>query len=71
MKKILLNNGIGEIHIPLVFSTADAAQSEFERAAEILRRNSARIASLEVCAGSCADSAVAGFTRGEIGRAHV
>ncbi len=64
MKKILLNNGIGEIHIPLVFSTADAAQSEFERAAEILRLNSAQVVGLEVCAGSFADSAVADFTRG-------
>lgn len=64
MKKILLNNGVGEIHIPLVFSTADDAKSEFEKAAEIIRLNAAHVVCLEVCAGSYADSAVDDFTRG-------
>lgn len=50
MKKILLNNDVQEIHIPIVFSTADEAQIEFEKAKRILSENGAEIVTLEISA---------------------
>lgn len=63
MKKILLNNDVQEIHIPIVFSTADEAQIEFEKAKRILSENGAEIVTLEISAGSFADKPVADFTK--------
>ena len=64
MKEIILNNDVREIHIPLIFSNSQEAQDAFANAKTVLEKAGATIVSLEVSAGSFADSAVENFTIG-------
>ncbi len=63
MKEIFLNNGVREIHIPLIFSNSTEAESAFNGARDLLDSLSATIISLEVSAGTFANSAVDNFSK--------
>ncbi len=63
MKEIFLNNGVREIHIPLVFSNSAEAEAAFKMIADSLSSLSAEIITLEVSAGSYADIAIENFTK--------
>ena len=64
MKKVLLNNDVWEIHIPLIFSNAQEVQSKFADAKKMLESENAQIVSLEISAGAFADDVVDNFTKG-------
>lgn len=64
MKKVLLNNDVWEIHIPLIFSNSQEALNAFDDAKKLLESEKAHIVSLEVSAGSFADDVINTFTNG-------
>ncbi len=64
MKEIILHNKVKEIHVPLIFSSQSEAECEFEKAKKTLDSLGAIVVSLEISAGSFANSPIDKFTSG-------